>query len=110
MVAAIPPICPPGVGSARGGRPGCWRLGCGDDQDGGSGGCVLIDADIVEAGCAALRHERLGLLVGPAVAGEPGGAGTHLAFDREESPSRDEYPSGLGEPGSDVLPVVDGGQ
>jgi hypothetical protein len=44
------------------------------------------------------------------VAGETGGAGTHLAFDREEPPSWDEYSSGLGEPGSDVLPMMDGGQ
>jgi hypothetical protein len=31
-----------------------------------------FDADVVEAGFAALSHEGLGLLVGPAVAGEPG--------------------------------------
>jgi hypothetical protein len=105
VVAAIPQFCLPCKALLVPCRPSCP-----DYQDGPSAGRVPLDADVGEADFPALRHEGRGLLVGPAMASEPGGAGTHLAFDREQSPSWDEYSSGLGEPGSDVLPVVDGGQ
>ena len=90
--------------------PGACCSDCGNYHDGPSAGCVLFDAYVFEAGYLALSDEGLGLLIRPPMAGEPGGAGTHLPFDREESPSRGEHPSGLGEPRGDVLPVVDGGQ
>jgi hypothetical protein len=71
---------------------------------------VLLNADVVETGLPALSHEGLGLSGRPPMAGEAGGAGTHLPLDREESPTWGKYPAGFGEPRSDVLPVVDGGQ
>src|SRR5947209_17215980 len=61
------------------------------DAEHSPAGGVFLDTHVVEAGRPALRCERLRLLVGPPVAGEPGGARTHAAFDRQQPPPGDEY-------------------
>lgn len=73
-----------------------------------STGTVLLDMHVVESGRPALRCKSLRLLVGPSVAGQSGGAGTHAPFDRYQAPSRGEYSACLSESRPDVFPVVHG--
>jgi hypothetical protein len=81
-----------------------------DHAEGTSAGCVLLDAHVCEAGRPALSSKGLGLLVGPAMASEPGGTGTYPAFDGKEPAARGEYSLGLGDASGDVCPVVNGRQ
>ncbi|MGH3788553.1 MAG: LysE family translocator [Pseudonocardiaceae bacterium] len=82
----------------------------GDGRDCTPAEGAVLDTRVCKANLPALSRERLCLLVCPPMAGEPGRAGTHAAFDREQPPSRGEHPLGLGESRGDVLPVVNGGQ
>ncbi len=79
-----------------------------DHQEGTPAGRVFLDRHVFEAGRRARSGERFGLSVGPPMDGEPGGAGTRAALDREEPPARDEYPMCLGESRGDIRPVVNG--
>jgi len=55
-----------------------------DHLDDESAGCVCFGTHVVEASGAAVRREGLGVLVGPAVTGQPGGARAHPTLDHKE--------------------------
>jgi hypothetical protein len=66
------------------------------------------EANLGEAGRSALRREGSGLLVGPPVAGQPGGTGLNPAFDREQPTMGREDPARLRKSPTDIGPVVHG--
>jgi hypothetical protein len=69
---------------------------------------MFLDPHVAKSGRPALRRKRLRLLFGPPVAGQPGGAGTHAPFDRQQPSPRGEYPPGFGKSDANVFPMVHG--
>src|SRR5579872_2151828 len=68
----------------------------------------LVDVNVIESCGATQSRKGVGLLVGPAMAGKAGGAGLHLALDREEPPSGSEHATNLREALDHIRPVMHG--
>jgi hypothetical protein len=89
--------------------PRCsWSYGP-DDHKRTPAGRMVLDPGVYQAGRQALSCEGVRLWGCPAMTGQPSGAGSHQALDREEPAAWSEHSLDLSESCCEVFPVVNAG-